>query len=800
MASSSVQPESSDLRSEDHLELQNPREEAPYTQYYPDLDSEEPLPLFTFSSSKVYSTVAENTVGLQEYSEKQKRVDQIRQGRLKFPSFRKISQTDDSTVPDGVAIHHLKSLSLLEKLGFYNINEDKNKTLDLPAVYFRPDLHKDALIRGKLLYNSKSFQVHYDMDETDLFFLNWLNELSKQEISMEQFEIIISFFETKIFQIERLLPPTIKDRSTIDYQQQQHALLYGSDDGTGCAHQDEQACAVCDSSECDSSNSIVFCDGCDIAVHQDCYGVSFIPEGPWLCRRCLIARNTVEKCIFCPSITGAFKQTDGGDWAHVLCTLWTPVLYFANPIYMEPIEGVENIPKSRWKLICYICKQKVGVCIQCSKQTCFAAYHVTCAKRAGLYMKMKKSIKSAINDKSSLVSFCDKHTPNEWASTHDVKKGIDKTRLYFHDRKSHVLDEHVNNDLTLVTNEEYKELMSSQSKKFAWRLNPNIYVIPSVVIEELIKFHIDNKLPDISKLTLNQIAKYYTLKRQYMGKPLIKRPDVFNHATLPEQELENRDNAVNYFSQDTKKLLELTKLVAKRSKADKALVEDKLETATMMGQPKKWVFCNLVQFFKAHFASHYQPALPKYAVKPTIYQIIEKCDNGEYVDIETLIYDIERFSEWLTNLNLHPNSSIQEMQKLFKGWQRYKKVKYQNAREYDEVITKYWASIKDEFQTNDGLDYKIKKTEVEGTIQDSISSVKKQFKGNTEMKRLGIDISDFLKYDKIVGRHLRKRKTSLDNTDGENNIAGGVLKARLNRVKLRTDVQNLRKSTRLRKK
>lgn len=43
--------------------------------------------------------------------------------------------------------------------------------------------------------------------------------------------------------------------------------------------------------------------------------------------------------------------------------------------------------QSRWALICVLCRERVGACIQCSIKTCKTAYHVTCAFKHGLEMK-----------------------------------------------------------------------------------------------------------------------------------------------------------------------------------------------------------------------------------------------------------------------------------------------------------------------------------------------------------------------------------------------------------------------------
>ncbi len=81
--------------------------------------------------------------------------------------------------------------------------------------------------------------------------------------------------------------------------------------GEAAVHGEEQdtKCAICDDGDCENTNAIVFCDGCDLAVHQECYGVPFIPEGQWLCRRCqLVGRGTPasELPVCCFSVHPGF--------------------------------------------------------------------------------------------------------------------------------------------------------------------------------------------------------------------------------------------------------------------------------------------------------------------------------------------------------------------------------------------------------------------------------------------------------------------------------------------------------------
>lgn len=58
----------------------------------------------------------------------------------------------------------------------------------------------------------------------------------------------------------------------------------------------------------EEDNEMVFCDSCDICVHQACYGIQHIPSGSWLCQPC--ARGvTKPPCLLCTNSGGAMKRT-----------------------------------------------------------------------------------------------------------------------------------------------------------------------------------------------------------------------------------------------------------------------------------------------------------------------------------------------------------------------------------------------------------------------------------------------------------------------------------------------------------
>ena len=152
----------------------------------------------------------------------------------------------------------------------------------------------------------------------------------------------------------------------------------------GIEYQDDTVCDVCMLPDSAEGNEMVFCDGCNVCVHQNCYGIKHIPEGNWYCLPCRLGIQA--RCTLCPNMGGALKPTqDRRSWAHLSCGLWVPECTVADVHAMEPVVTSE-VPSDRYDLLCTLCKTRGGACIQCEVPHCTTAFHVTCAIRHRLRM------------------------------------------------------------------------------------------------------------------------------------------------------------------------------------------------------------------------------------------------------------------------------------------------------------------------------------------------------------------------------------------------------------------------------
>ncbi|CAG8215174.1 unnamed protein product [Penicillium nalgiovense] len=419
------------------------------------------------------------------------------------------------------------------------------------------DVIQPAMTDGDI--NTTIGRVEYDMDEQDEKWLEEYNAKRREDqlepIKPAVFEITMTKIEREWHALEKRIPkPNPKPPQTGRLRSSSAAAVNGETAGPG--EEQDSKCAICDDGDCENSNAIVFCDGCDLAVHQECYGVPFIPEGQWLCRKCQLLGRGSTNCIFCPNTEGAFKQTTSSKWAHLLCSFWIPEVSIGNPSLMEPVTDVEKVPRSRWKLNCYICKQRMGASIQCSNKNCFVAFHVSCARRAQLYLKMK--IGHGLMDSHLLKAFCDKHVPPDWRLEHGTDAATADAIEYYrnamqgrrwgdsqaaalsmgpaHPNDAGEEDRTLTPRLTLTVGGNKRKRVP----RTIWKLPSGAPVIPQVVLNSVIA--------SLGRFTVRQrkqyaedASKYWTLKREARrGAALLKRLQL-QLETFSSMEMTRRD-------------------------------------------------------------------------------------------------------------------------------------------------------------------------------------------------------------------------------------------------------------------
>ncbi|XP_063776408.1 protein Jade-1 isoform X2 [Pseudophryne corroboree] len=379
----------------------------------------------------------------------------------------------------------------------------------------------------------------YDLNEMDVAWLELINEDFK-EMGLPQLD-------------EDIMERAMEEFEQKCYDNMNHAIE--TVEGLGIEYDEDVVCDVCQSPDGEDGNEMVFCDKCNICVHQACYGILKVPEGSWLCRTC--AMGAQPKCLLCPKKGGAMKPTRSGTkWVHVSCALWIPEVSIGSPEKMEPITKLSHIPSSRWALVCSMCNEKVGASIQCSVKNCRTAFHVTCAFDHGLEMKTILTEEDEVKFKS----YCPKHSTGKKSEDDHISESTSELSGTA-EASPACLD-----NLQGLGASQQEAKHGSQRKLKLQQLEDDFYTFVNVqdVSQAL---HITDDVTEF-------IYQYWKLKRKAnFNKPLItpKKDEEDNLAKREQDFLIRRLQLFTHLRQDLERVRNLTYMVTRREKMKRSV-------------------------------------------------------------------------------------------------------------------------------------------------------------------------------------------------------------------------------------
>lgn len=213
--------------------------------------------------------------------------------------------------------------------------------------------------------------------------------------------------------------------------------------------EDEEAlCAVCGDGLSEDPNKIVFCDRCDVAVHQRCYGITTIPDGDWLCCPCAEYEETLRsrgmeqaairpprwtlsgpnanqtygggsqdvRCCLCPVRHGVFKKTSDqspNTWCHLVCGLWHAETTVASTPSCLAVSGTGAIKADRFTSPCSVCGLTSGAVVKCNYGHCQAVFHPLCGRRAGYYLAIRPTGSGGGGGRPTYRAYCGKDSAHQ---------------------------------------------------------------------------------------------------------------------------------------------------------------------------------------------------------------------------------------------------------------------------------------------------------------------------------------------------------------------------------------------------
>lgn len=240
-----------------------------------------------------------------------------------------------------------------------------------------------------------------------------LLHVKEGDVPLDTFEWILQWLERRAF----------KASANAELYSDRHAAQF-----------DDTPCNICRMRESDDLNQILICDGCEVAVHQTCYGIRSIPEGAWKCEACAQQLNPANLiCELCMQVGGGvfkpitnfhpvFSDADLPEqeswrikrlrkqstfsWGHVQCAMWLAIAGIEKedgegPIVQRPTKRIDL--ESR----CNLCNREKGATTKCAEFGCNTRFHILCAQKKAFAL---------FTSRSRYVAYCDQHTPSKFSA------------------------------------------------------------------------------------------------------------------------------------------------------------------------------------------------------------------------------------------------------------------------------------------------------------------------------------------------------------------------------------------------
>ncbi|OWZ14861.1 Kinesin [Phytophthora megakarya] len=236
---------------------------------------------------------------------------------------------------------------------------------------------------------------------------------------------------------------------------------------------DDGTCVVCFDGQSPETNPIIFCDRCELAVHQRCYGMDKVPSNEFICDRCRSTREGIDPardvfCQLCSLSDGAFKRTVDGKWVHVVCALWCPNVWIGNLFELSEISlvGTTNqvrfvnsaqeidgrvaqassglhispksgdhpeVPSIELGSLCVHCRVACGRTIQCCHPGCSTSFHPLCGWFDGLPMTIshgdERYLYAGGGAGLNFRLFCSRHLPEYYSASEQLTQRRRRARF-----------------------------------------------------------------------------------------------------------------------------------------------------------------------------------------------------------------------------------------------------------------------------------------------------------------------------------------------------------------------------------